>query len=146
MKLKWVEMGLICLAFAFVSVSLQAHEKEEKKQSGGHDEWGVPKEAVERSNPLPSTPESVMQGKDLFQKHCVLCHGQSGLGDGPAAAGLKTKPSNLAEAAAHHSDGELAWKIETGLAPMPGWKGILTEEQTWDVVNYIRSLAKASKK
>jgi mono/diheme cytochrome c family protein len=146
MKLKWVEMVLIFLAFTFVSMNLQANEKEGKKQSSGHDEWGVPKEAVERSNPLPSTPESVRQGKDLFQKHCVLCHGQSGLGDGPAAASLKPKPSNLVEAGAHHSEGELAWKIETGRAPMPGWKGTLTENQIWDVVNHIQSLAEASKK
>ncbi len=146
MKLKWVEMVMIFLAFAFVSTNLQAYEKEGKKQSGGYDEWGVPKEAVEQRNPVPSTPESVRQGKDLFQKHCVLCHGQSGHGDGPAAAGLKTKPPNLVEAGAHDPEGELAWKIETGRAPMPGWKGTLTQNQIWDVVSYIQSLAKASKK
>jgi mono/diheme cytochrome c family protein len=93
---------------------------------------------------VPSTPESVSNGKDLLQKHCALRHGPSGQGDGPAAAGLKTKPSNPAEAAAHHTEGALAWKIETGRAPMPGWKGALTENQIWDVVNYIQSLANAS--
>jgi mono/diheme cytochrome c family protein len=135
-------MVLIALTFTFVPMNLMAGEKVEKMHSGPHDEWRVPKEAEQRSNPNAPTPDSITQGKDLFQKNCVLCHGPEGHGDGPAAAGLATKPSNLVETAAHHSAGNLAWKIENGRTPMPAWKGILSESQIWDLVNYIRNLGK----
>ncbi len=42
--------------------------------------------------------------------------------------------------AGHHPDGDFAWKITNGRGPMPGWKGTLTDEQIWNVVNFIQSL------
>ena len=142
MRFKWVEMVVISLAFTSIPMNLKALEKAEKVQPVAHDAWRVPKEAGERRNPTAPTPDSIARGKDMFQKHCVLCHGPEGHGDGPAAAGLSPKPSNLVEDAAHRSDGDIAWKIETGRAPMPAWKGILSESQIWDMLNYIRNLGK----
>jgi mono/diheme cytochrome c family protein len=42
--------------------------------------------------------------------------------------------------AGHHPPGDLAWKIETGRRAMPAWKGILTKNEIWDLVNFIRAL------
>ncbi|MDH3371688.1 MAG: cytochrome c, partial [Gammaproteobacteria bacterium] len=58
----------------------------------------------------------------------------------PAGKALKPKPANLVAMAGGHSDGDYAWKIENGRGPMPGWKSALTQNQIWDVVNYVQSL------
>jgi hypothetical protein len=48
------------------------------------------------------------------------------------------RPAVLRRAAHHYNDGELPWIIRTGRDPMPGWEGKLTEEQLWDLINYLR--------
>ncbi len=40
------------------------------------------------------------------------------------------------------TDGEIFWKITTGKPPMPSYREELTEKERWDLVNYLRSLAK----
>ena len=108
-------------------------------QMQGH--WMAPPQAAARPNPVPATAASAARGEALFQTHCAACHGTGGEGDGPAAAGLEPRPANLREMSAHHSDGDLAWKIAHGRGPMPGWKKTLKPAQIWDLVNYIRRLA-----
>jgi len=44
--------------------------------------------------------------------------------------------------AGHHPDGDMAWKIRTGKVDMPPWKDVITEKQTWDLVNFIQNLKK----
>ena len=91
-------------------------------------------------NPIAKTADSIRQGKELFAQHCASCHGAFGEGDGPAAAQLTPKPANLREMADQHPDGDFFWKIAQGRGAMPAWKGVLTEEQIWHLVNYIKSL------
>jgi mono/diheme cytochrome c family protein len=102
--------------------------------------WEAPKAAAERKNPVPADSASLERGKKIFATNCAVCHGSTGRGDGPAAAGLTPKPADLREMAAEHPDGNLAWKIANGRGPMPAWKGTLNERQIWDVVNYLKSL------
>jgi mono/diheme cytochrome c family protein len=71
----------------------------------------------------------------------MSCHGENAEGNGPAATVLTPKPANLKKMSGTHSDGEFAWKIENGRGPMPAWKNILSENQIWDIVNYIQSLS-----
>lgn len=109
--------------------------------NGQHEEhWKAPLEAVERQTPVPRDNASVERGKQLFVKNCAICHGNTGRGDGPASKTLNPKPPDLAEEAGHHSDGELAWKIANGRGPMPGWEKTLSENDIWDLTNFIQSL------
>jgi mono/diheme cytochrome c family protein len=110
-------------------------------QSAAHEEhWSAPAAAAKRKNPVSASLASIEQGKQLFAQNCASCHGPAGRGDGPAAAALKPQPANLAIMAGHHSDGDLAWKIANGRGAMPPWKGMLSENQIWILVNYIKSL------
>ena len=95
------------------------------------------------TNPIPLTPEAVVQGQSVFQQYCAGCHGHDGHGDGPAAAGLNPRPADLT--AAHvddHTDGDLFWWLTYGIAgtAMPPWQEQLSEPERWMVVHYIRSL------
>lgn len=49
------------------------------------------------AEPWVSTPELVAYGQKLYKTNCALCHGETGLGDGAAGAGLNPKPRNLVE-------------------------------------------------
>lgn len=102
--------------------------------------WKAPKEASERQNPTPKNQESIEKGKALYRKYCASCHGESGQGDGPLANKLRPKPADLIERAAHHSDGDFAWKITNGRGAMPAFKDQLSANQIWDVTNFIKSL------
>ena len=111
---------------------------DENTGMAGH--WAAPEEAARRQNPIHADKTSIERGGKLYKTHCAVCHGQRGRGDGPAAAGLTPRPPDLAEMAGHHPPGDLAWKIETGRGAMPAWKGILTKNEIWDLVNFIRAL------
>ena len=119
-----------------------AHEHEHEHHPGmdmtGH--WMAPAKAANKHNPVPATPESQARGEALFQTHCAACHGGRGEGDGPAGLTLNPKPADLKAMSAHHSDGDLAWKIAHGRGAMPGWKATLKPRQIWDLVNYLRRL------
>lgn len=78
----------------------------------------------------------------LFSSHCVVCHGNDGAGDGPAAAALKPKPADFrAMKVRTQSDGALFWKLSEGHGPMISWKRALNEKQRWELLSYIRVLA-----
>ena len=97
-------------------------------------------------NPVPATPESVAAGKALFQKSCRFCHGAEGKGNGPMAP-EGTHPSDLTDAKWDRgsTDGEIFLVIREGAGPkfdMKGFKSKLPETDTWNIVNYVRSLGK----
>ena len=129
---------LTTLMFLFLICSMPIYASAHSKDDP--DRWLAPHEMAQRVNPVNKAPESIQRGKDLYVKHCTLCHGPEARGDGPAANTLKQKPSNLVAMAGMHEDGDVDWKIAEGRGVMPGWKERLTEEQIWDLVNFIQSL------
>ena len=105
--------------------------------------WVAPKEANTVKNPLQGNSIATTDGKKLFTKMCVICHGNKGKGDGVAGMALKPRPTNLTSSAVQQqSDGAIYWKITEGRAPMAAYKAILSEGQRWQLVNYIRQLGK----
>ncbi len=93
-------------------------------------------------NPFPPTPESLQSGAAAYAQVCQACHGESGLGDGPAGAGLVPPPADLLVHVPLHGDADLFRFVRDGIpntAMVPQGNN-LTEEQIWHVVNYIRTL------
>jgi len=82
----------------------------------------------------------VARGRQLYAQYCAVCHGKQGRGDGDLAKNLKTSPSDLVQRAGHHTDGDFAWKIANGRGDMPAFKDQLTEDQIWDLANFIQNL------
>ncbi len=104
-----------------------------------------PAEYAGKSNPFGNQADAVAAGEALFAERCASCHGPEGAGDGAAAASLDPKPADLS-VKLPEGDDFLFWRIMDGGAmepwnsSMPAHKGILTEDQVWQLVSYIRSL------
>jgi putative copper resistance protein D len=94
----------------------------------------------------PSVPYhavSVAGGAALFRAHCATCHGAGGRGDGPGGAGLPRLPADLtAGHTAQHTAGDMFWWLTHGIPAggMPPFGDALTEEERWDLINFIRTL------
>lgn len=58
--------------------------------------------------PWVSTPEIVTYGAKVFAANCAMCHGEKGMGDGAAGAGLNPKPRNLVEGKWTQGEGAIA--------------------------------------
>ncbi len=92
-------------------------------------------------NPFPPTSESVATGSPVYTENCAVCHGTSGLGDGPGGQGLPKLPADLFVHVPLHSDTILFEFIRDGIAEsgMPGQDGILSDDEMWHLVNYLRA-------
>lgn len=98
-------------------------------------------------NPLPATSENIAAGKAAFSHYCIACHGLDGQNTGvPFAENMAPPVPSLASADVQsYTDGQLKWVIDSGIFPsgMPASKGILTDEEIWSTVLYIRHLPAA---
>lgn len=98
-------------------------------------------------NPLPSTSASIADGKAAFGNYCMVCHGLDGQNTGvPFAGSLSPPVPSLASGdVQRYSDGQLKWIIENGISPsgMPASRGILSDDEMWAIVAYIRHLPPA---
>ena len=114
--------------------------------SAATEEWKAPSRAARKKNPIPADEKSLVEGKRVYDKECLSCHGPKGKGDGPGAKDLEKKPGDLsAPSVVSQSDGELFWKITTGKKPMPAYELTLSEEQRWHSVNFVRTFASGKK-
>jgi mono/diheme cytochrome c family protein len=100
----------------------------------------VPAEYAGQTNPLGA--DAATAGATVFQVNCEPCHGPQGHGDGPAGAALDPKPKNLADFQQTVGDDYLYWRVNTGKpgTSMAPWKGILTDDQIWQAIAFVRTL------
>ena len=106
--------------------------------------WVVPEKNAKLANPIASDVESVKIGKQLWTKHCAVCHGKTGAGDGSKSAQLKTPMEDMSgDVVQKQTDGELYYKLAEGRDEMPSFKKKIPDsEELWSIVNYIRVLKK----
>ena len=82
-----------------------------------------------------------MRGEEIFLAECESCHGRSAHGDGPEAADLEVDvPDLTVTTAMDETDGALFWKLTIGRKPMPGYRKLLSKEERWHVVNFLRTV------
>jgi mono/diheme cytochrome c family protein len=93
------------------------------------------------SEPIAATGDSLQRGQVLFGINCALCHGESGIGDGPLNKYFSPQPFDLTSEHVHSLPDDVFFLIVTqGLGPMPGLSENLRPSERWDVINYVRSL------
>jgi mono/diheme cytochrome c family protein len=108
-----------------------------------HTRWNAPPDVKARPNPVPATNASIAAGMMTYDDRCVSCHGDKGDGNGKRAPKLSVQPTDFtdAEDMARLTDGDLFWRMTVGRRPMPAFKGRLSEQERWELVDYIRTFA-----
>ncbi len=110
-------------------------------QAQSPKKWEAPATANDLVNPFINDPGSVAEGKKIFVAMCVICHGETGKGNGVASVAIMPHPANfLSIEIESESDGSIFWKLTNGNPPMAPYKTLLTDDQRWKVVTYIRKL------
>jgi mono/diheme cytochrome c family protein len=106
----------------------------------------IPEAYAGLSSPIEANEASLNHGGELFTTYCATCHGDGGMGDGPAAANLDPAPVAIAHTSQMLGDDYLFWRISEGgqgdpfNSAMPTWKNALSEQDRWDLINYVRAL------
>ncbi|MDP1726398.1 MAG: cytochrome c [Bacteroidota bacterium] len=128
-----VKSTLMVFAFFYATLTFAQHSTP----------WNVPEAAKLKKNPYPSEEFSLDRGKKSYKLDCIRCHGAGGKGDGTSSGKLEKTVADLSsDLVQNQSDGELYWKISEGRKPMPIAKRTLTDDQRWDIINYIRTFKK----
>lgn len=108
----------------------------------------VPEEYAGLTNPVPADEESLARGEEIYGRLCASCHGDGGMGDGPAAENLDPSPAPIAHTSRMLGDDYLFWRVTEGghdfATAMPAWDQALTEQERWDVINYVRALGQGT--
>lgn len=104
----------------------------------------VPANYAGKTNPVAGDQAAATAGAEIYATNCASCHGDAGKGDGAAGTALEPKPAVLAGDT--KGDDHLFWRINEGgaVAPfnssMPAFKGVLSEDQIWQTIAFIRTL------
>ena len=118
------------------------HEKKIDLNAGEDPFW-----ALEKSNP-EEFRKHVENGRQVYYRNCVFCHGDNLAGTGMFIHGLDPVPTNLPETIPLLRDTFLFWRISKGGpglpeeggpwdTAMPAWEKFLTEDQIWDVILFL---------
>ena len=98
-------------------------------------------------NPLPDNAQTLADGKEAFSHYCIVCHGNDGQNTGvPFSDHISPPIPRLTSVEVQsYTDGQLKWILDNGIRPsgMPGSKGVLSDDELWSIVVYLRHLPPA---
>jgi mono/diheme cytochrome c family protein len=141
--LKKTPLLLLLLLLLLVCAMRAQDQKDQPPAKGATPEYKIPPEDAAKVNPVKPSSESLAKGKKLYGYDCAMCHGAKGDGKGDMATDIKdvtdfTNP----EALKNRTDGELFYVTRNGKGEMPPEGDRAKNEDIWNMVNYVRSLAK----
>lgn len=94
----------------------------------------------EPKNPQTANPASVERGRALFAINCAMCHGQTSAERGSVGKKLKPPASALEQSLLRdRSDAHIYRAISLGFGRMPPFKDKLTQQERWDVIDFLRT-------
>ena len=135
--------AILCLLLLVVAAGL-SQEKKESVPAQAPANLLITLDEVKRENPVKPTEASIADGKKLFGYQCAMCHGDKGDGKTELAESMKLTMKDYTDPAAlkDFTDGALGYILEKGKGKMPSQEGRMGANQKWNMINYIRSLAK----
>jgi len=157
----WMGVGLFIMAVGSIGLGIK-NKWEIKKRIGvplvltiASFAIALPRLAVVaypetyQSTPVPFDAISISNGSALFSQNCATCHGPQGKGNGIIAKTFNPPPTDLLTEAhtAKHTAGDFFHWLTYGIGErgMPSFSSKLSEEDRWDVVNYIHAMSRGYK-
>ncbi len=139
-----IRFTLVLPALLLVAVALPAQQSSTSTPQKIPAYAAIPVNAVKAPNPVKSTPESIARAKKWWTLDCAMCHGKDGNGKGETAQDMKLTIADFTDPATlkARTDGEIFYIIKNGHQDMPPEGQRVKTEENWDLVNYVRSLAK----
>ena len=136
--------ALVLPAFILVSSSIIIFAQQPTTTQKTPSYAAIPVEAARQANPVKSTPESLTRARKWWALDCEMCHGKNGDGKGETAKDMKLTMVDFTDSATlkDRTDGEIFYIIKNGHNDMPAEGPRVKTEENWDLVNYVRSLAK----
>jgi mono/diheme cytochrome c family protein len=134
----WGSAGLLCLPAICLWVTAASAQ-----EIGSEKAWIAPAVQAEKKNPVAVNESSLGAGQKIYLRTCATCHGKTGNGDGPDAVDLGLHPAKFSDPKLREeTDGALFWKITAGKKPMPDYGRRRSPTDRWNVINYLRTLAR----
>ena len=108
--------------------------------------YRIPKDSLELAalikNPLATTEEVLKEGKVLYTRYCIHCHGEKGMGDGLVGIAYKGVTAYNSRAVKNKSEGEIFHVITHGKGRMWAHGSQVSIENRWKIVKYVQTLQK----
>ncbi len=119
---------------------------------GGRDAYPPPQDVIELVrarldagrtlvNPISKSPESLARGRQMYETHCLVCHGAQGRGNGPVGQKFVPQPMELnLDYVQLQPDGQLFYTISHGSLAMPFYRQAIASVDRWHLVNFIKEI------
>ena len=138
MKTKIFSLAILSVLLVFVMSSFTPQVEGQKIGA----KWEIPADYKAKVNTFADDESLVNVGKMIYMKQCRSCHGNTGLGDGPKAKGLKTFAGKFNDPQfANATDGEWYYMSIIGRDEMPNFEAkIPDDEDRWALIMYVKTL------
>ncbi len=107
--------------------------------------------SVERSqpgqkNPAEPTPANLIEGAQQYEAHCAVCHGGAAKKISPLKTNFSPPVPQIINKIPHDDDAPLFWVTKHGIrmTGMPAWTGVLSDEEMWKVIAFVKNSGKLS--
>ena len=92
------------------------------------------------NNPYHARPQTLEEGKALYETYCAVCHGERGKGDGPIADRIPHPPSYTSDRIMQFPPGRIFHVITMGTSKMPSYASQLSADERWKIVTYVHTV------
>jgi mono/diheme cytochrome c family protein len=107
---------------------------------------GARQSQADLPNPFPPDGPHLQEGRELYEKHCAFCHGLDGKGPGENGIQFYPPVPSLVGSEMELRDGQMHYIISRGIryTAMPSFAKVLTPDQIWKVITWVRSLPRSA--
>ena len=101
----------------------------------------ITRHASEEKNPLALNESDLKAGVDNYKAMCARCHSTPGGGSSVYGQSFYPPAPKLPEGMSRYTDSQLFWFIKHGIrnTGMPAWKGMLLDEEIWQIVSLLKN-------
>src|ERR1700730_11827967 len=133
-------LGVLCALLGFVNMRADnPPSKMETTLATRAMDASVARAAPKLTNPVTADEANLVAGARLYSEHCAMCHGDPAHPKSPLADSLSPPAPQFTDDTADMPENENFYIIQHGIrwTAMPGWKNVLSEQQTWQVVTLL---------